>query len=173
MVLKNNKKGLLLAGQEVSKKVIVAAILLGVGLAGLIDTIVFHEILQWHHMISNKIQPNTIDTIRLNVVWDGLFLAIALPVTIVGVGLLWSAAHKKETFPIRWAFIGLLLFSFGLFNIVEGIINHHILSLHHVKDDPNPLIWDLTFLAIAGVLFIGIGWALMIRKSIHIVQQGT
>ena len=170
MVLKNNKKGLLLAGQEISKKVIVAAILLGVGLAGLIDTIVFHEILQWHHMISNKIQPNTIDTIKLNVLWDGVFLAIALPVTIVGVGLLWSAAHKKETFPIRWAFIGLLFFSFGLFNIVEGIINHHILSLHHVKDDPNPLIWDLAFLAIAGVLFIGIGWALMMRKSIHIVQ---
>lgn len=75
-----------------------AAILLGVGLAGLIDTIVFHEILQWHHMISNKIQPNTIDTIRLNVVWDGLFLAIALAVTIVGVGLLCSTAHKNRLF---------------------------------------------------------------------------
>jgi uncharacterized membrane protein len=116
-------------------------------------------------MVSNKIQPNTIDTLRLNVLWDGLFLTIALVVTIVGVGLLWSAAHKKETFPIRWEFIRLLLFSFGLFNIIEGIINHHILSLHHVKDDPNPLIWDLTFLAIAGVPFIGIGWALMMRKS--------
>jgi uncharacterized membrane protein len=170
MVLKNNKKGLLLAGQGNSKKVIVAAILLGVGLAGLIDTIVFHEILQWHHMVSNKIQPNIIDTLRLNVLWDGLFLTIALVVTIVGVGLR-SAAHKRETFPIRWEFIGLLLFSFGLFNIIEGIINHHILSLHHVKDDPNPLIWDSTFLAITGVLFIGIGWALMMRKSTHIVHQ--
>jgi uncharacterized membrane protein len=59
--------------------------------------------------------------------------------------------------------IGLLLFSFGLFNIIEGIINHHILSLHHVKGDSNPLIWDLAFLAIAGVLFIDIGWALMMR----------
>ena len=173
MDLKDNKKGLLLARQGNSKKVIVAAILLGVGLAGLIDTIVFHEILQWHHMISNKIQPNTIDTIRLNVLWDGLFLAIALVVTIVGVSLLWSAAHKKETFPTGLEFIGLVLFTFGLFNIIEGIINHHILSLHHVKDDPNPLIWDLAFLAIAGVLFIGIGWSLMMRKSTYIVQHGT
>jgi uncharacterized membrane protein len=74
---------------------------LGVGLAGLIDTIVFHEILQWHHMVWNKIQANTIDTIRLNVLWDGLFLAMALLITIIGVGLLWSAAHEKETFPIR------------------------------------------------------------------------
>ena len=92
----NNKKGLLLAGQGNSKKVIVAAILLGVGLAGLIDTIVFHEILQWHHMVSNKIQPNTIDTLRLNVLWDGLFLTIALVLTIVGVGLLWSAVHERD-----------------------------------------------------------------------------
>ena len=103
----------------------------------------------------------------------GWFISRNGTITIIGVGLLWSAAHKKETFPIRWEFIGLLLFSFGLFNIIEGIINHHILSLHHVKDDPNPLIWDLAFLAIAGVLFIGIGWALMMRKSTYILQHGT
>jgi uncharacterized membrane protein len=118
-----------------------------------------------------KQDTTTIDTIRLNVLWDGLFLTIALVVTIVGVGLLWSAAHKKETFCIRLEFIGLLLFSFGIFNIIEGIINDHILSLHHVKDDPNPLIWDLAFLAIDGVLFIGIGRALMMRKSTHILHQ--
>jgi uncharacterized membrane protein len=101
----------------------------------------------------------------------GWFISRNGTITIIGVSLLWSAAHKKETFPIRWEFIGLLLFSFGLFNIIEGIINHHILSLHHVKDDSNPLIWDLAFLAIAGVLFIGIGWALMMRKGTDIVHQ--
>jgi uncharacterized membrane protein len=32
-----------------------SAILIGIGLAGLIDIIIFHEILQWHHTASHKI----------------------------------------------------------------------------------------------------------------------
>ena len=54
--------------------------------------------------------------------------------------------------------VGGLSLGWGLFNLVEGVIDHHILHIHHVTETENHLIWDIAFLA-SGVLLIGIGWA--------------
>ncbi len=155
------------------KRATAAAILLGVGLAGLLDTIIFHQILQWHHMVSNKISPNSLESVQINVLSDGLFLVFALIVTILGIALLWNVSNSnkidKGLLPSQM-FIGLVILTFGLFNFVEGIINHHILGLHHVKDDPNPLIFDISFLILGGILLIAIGW-ILIRKSKYVTQK--
>jgi uncharacterized membrane protein len=155
------------------KRATAAAILLGVGLAGLLDTIIFHQILQWHHMVSNKISPNSLESIQINVLSDGLFLVFALIVTILGIALLWNVSNsnkiEKGLLPSQM-FIGLVILTFGLFNFVEGTINHHILGLHHVKDDPNPLIFDISFLILGGLLLIAIGW-ILIRKSRYVTQK--
>ncbi len=46
----------------------------------------------------------------------------------------------------------------GIFNLVEGLVNHQLLGVHHVRDDLGaPLSWDLGFLA-SGVLLTGLGW---------------
>jgi uncharacterized membrane protein len=48
----------------------------------------------------------------------------------------------------------------GLFNLVEGIIDHQVFGIHHVRDDlGGPLSWDLGFLAFSLVLLVG-GWSL-------------
>jgi uncharacterized membrane protein len=49
----------------------------------------------------------------------------------------------------------------GLFNLVEGLIDHQLLGVHHVRDDlGGPLGWDLAFLTLgAGLLLTG--WALV------------
>ncbi len=45
--------------------------------------------------------------------------------------------------------------------MVEGIVDHHLLGLHHVKEDSgNQLAWDLGFLA-WGAAMLGGGLALM------------
>ncbi len=155
------------------KRAIVAAILLGIGLAGLVDTIIFHQILQWHHMVSNKLLPSSIESIQINVLADGLFLIFALIVTVIGIALLWNTFNSNKTnrgLLSRQMFIGLVIFTFGLFNFVEGIINHHILGLHHVKDDPNPLMFDISFLILGGLLLIAVGW-ILIRKSKYVIQK--
>ena len=42
----------------------------------------------------------------------------------------------------------MLLAGWGVFNVVEGLIDHQILGIHHVRDDLGaPLGWDLAFLA--------------------------
>jgi uncharacterized membrane protein len=43
----------------------------------------------------------------------------------------------------------------GAFNLVEGVVDHHLLGIHHVKETAaNPLLWDLGFLALGAVLVI-------------------
>jgi uncharacterized membrane protein len=61
---------------------------------------------------------------------------------------------------------GWLLVGWGAFNIVEGLLNHHVLTLHHVRDDGvDPLPWDLGFLGISALLVLaGVG---LIRPGIR------
>ncbi len=61
-----------------------------------------------------------------------------------------------------WRFhLGGLLLGWGLFNLAEGLIDHQILGIHHVRDDLGaPLGWDLGFLAFGAALAL-VGWALV------------
>ena len=142
---------------------ITAGIVLGIGLGGFFDGIVLHQILQWHHMLSNVRPLTTISNIDLNMVWDGLFHAFDWVMTVIGIVLLWRAGGRDD---VRWSsktFFASLLIGFGLFNLVEGLIDHQILGIHHVKPGPNQLAWDLGFLAL-GALLVAIGW-IMIQQN--------
>jgi uncharacterized membrane protein len=143
------------------KKATTAGILLGVGLGGFVDGIVLHQILQWHHMLSNWIPPTTMEAMHVNMVWDGFFHAGVWLVTLLGVFLLWSAAYHQEPMPSLPAFIGQLCLGWGGFNLVEGIIDHQILGLHYVRQVPNYTMYNLTFLAVGGVGLLLVGWMLM------------
>ncbi len=139
---------------------IVAGILLGLGLGGFFDGIVFHQILQWHHMLSSVRPANTVSAIELNMLWDGLFEASTWLLTVVGLVLLWRAGQRDDVSRSSNTFVGSLLVGAGLFNFVEGIIDHQILGVHHLKPGPNELAWDIGFLA-SGVILLALGWILL------------
>jgi uncharacterized membrane protein len=42
---------------------------------------------------------------------------------------------------------GAMVMGWGLFNLVEGIIDHHILGIHHVVESMGLSIYDYVFLA--------------------------
>jgi uncharacterized membrane protein len=48
-----------------------------------------------------------------------------------------------------------LAIGWGLFNLVEGIVDHHLLGTHHLRSGPNQLDWDLAFLTSGTLLAIG------------------
>ncbi len=139
---------------------IVAGILLGLGLGGFFDGIVFHQILQWHHMLSSVRPANTVSAIELNMLWDGLFEASTWLLTVVGLVLLWRAGQRDDVSRSSNTFVGSLLVGAGLFNFVEGIIDHQILGVHHLKPGPNELAWDIGFLA-SGIVLLALGWILL------------
>jgi uncharacterized membrane protein len=144
-----------------SLRATMAGILIGVGMGGFVDGIVLHQLAQWHNMLSNVVPPHTMDAMRLNMRWDGLFHALTWIVTLVGILQLRSAAYAGAAIPSLQAFTGQLVLGWGVFNLVEGVIDHQILGLHNVREVPNYTAYNLTFLAVGGVLFILIGWLLM------------
>jgi uncharacterized membrane protein len=137
-----------------------AGTLLGVGLGGFVDGILLHQILQWHNMLSSRIVPTDLATMKYNMVWDGLFHAFTWIVTAIGLALLWKAGKRAS---VPWStrtFVGSLAFGWGLFNFVEGIIDHQVLGVHHVHPGAGELAWDVGFLLLGVLLCVG-GWALM------------
>ena len=141
-----------------------AGILLGLGLGGFFDGIVLHQVLQWHHMLtSHGYPPDSVRNLQINTLWDGLFHALTYVFVALGLVILWRAAHRSH---VRWLgklLAGAMLIGFGLFNLVEGIIDHHLLGLHHVNETvarDQWIYWDLGFLAWGAAMLIG-GWLLL------------
>jgi uncharacterized membrane protein len=140
--------------------IISAGILLGTGLGGFLDGILLHQILQWHNTLSSVRPPTDLLAMKYNMVWDGIFHAFTWLVTAIGVWRLWTAGRDPN---VPWStptFAGSLVMGWGLFNFIEGIIDHQVLGIHHVHPGPHQLAWDLGFLAV-GLLQIGVGWGLI------------
>jgi uncharacterized membrane protein len=137
-----------------------AGLLLGIGLGGFLDGIVLHQILQWHHMLSDEgcCPEGTIAGLEDNTVADGLFHLAAWAAVAVAVFLLWRGMRRGETLPGR-VLAGLVLAGWGAFNLVEGVVDHHLLGLHHVKEGDGQLALDLGFLGL-GALLVAVGAAL-------------
>ena len=138
-----------------------AGVTLGIGLGGFVDGIALHQIAHWHNMGSSVLPPTTMVALEQNMVWDGLFHAGTWIITLLGVYLLLDDARRSASLPSRRAFTGQLLLGWGLFNLVEGIIDHHILNIHHVRDLPvHAPAYDWIFLAIAGAGLTLLGWVM-------------
>jgi uncharacterized membrane protein len=136
-------------------------LLLGVGLGGFVDGILLHQIAQWHNMGSGILPPTTMEAMSQNMLWDGLFHAVTWVVTVVGVVALWREGHAGTAPRSLRVLAGQMLLGWGLFNFVEGLIDHHLLGLHHVRDVPVHMpIYDWLFLGVGGVLLIIVGWLL-------------
>jgi uncharacterized membrane protein len=142
-------------------------ILLGFGLGGFVDGIVLHQIVHWHNMGSAIVPPTTLRAMQQNMRWDGFFHAAVWLLTIIGVYWLLAAARRGRQLPTARSFTGLLLLGWGVFNLIEGTIDHLILGLHHVRDLPVHIpLYDWLFLALCGVGFILLGWLLQNRVSL-------
>ncbi|XHX79052.1 MAG: DUF2243 domain-containing protein [Stenomitos frigidus ULC029] len=145
------------------RPLILAGLVLGLGQGGFLDGIVFHQLLQWHHMFSSLETDITIAGMELNTFGDGLFHLFDWLLTLIGIFLLWRAGQQARDAWSGRVFLGSLLMGAGLFNLVEGIIDHHLLGIHHLKPGSHQLLWDLSFLG-SGVLLIGMGTLLMQAK---------
>ena len=134
------------------------AILLGIGLGAMLDGIVLHQVLQWHSMFSAALPPDSMEAMRINMAADGVFHLVAWLLAAAGVAVLWSAYGKPGTLPATGAFAGYLILGWGWFNLLEGLLNHYLLGLHHVRDLPLHVpALDWIFLLVGGIGFIALG----------------
>ncbi len=155
--------------EQRSPSITLPGILLGIGLGGFVDGIVLHQILQWHHLLSSTDTDNVglpyfpVDTVaglEVNTLWDGLFHSVTWIAVVVGLAVLWRRVrHGRRQLWASRQLWGWVLFGWGAFNLVEGLVNHHLLAIHHVRGGPYQLAYDLGFLAFGALLVAG-GYAL-------------
>lgn len=155
-----------------AKRIRVAGILLGIGLGGFLDGIVLHQIMQWHNMLSAVVPPHDMEAMRRNMAADGWFHVATWIVTLAGVAAMWSALRGPGPLPSTRTFAGNMLLGWGGFNLAEGIVDHHLLELHHVRDLPQHVpVYDWAFLIVGGVALILAGLALRERRSTVSVHE--
>ena len=134
-----------------------AGILLGTGMGGFVDGILLHQMLQWHNMLSSVRPPVDLVSMKYNMVWDGVFHAFTWTATAIGLTRLWRAGKRRD---VPWStrtFVGSLAMGWGLFNAIEGVLDHQLLGIHHVHPGAGQLAWDLAFI-LFGVVLVAVGW---------------
>ncbi|HEY4546724.1 MAG TPA: DUF2243 domain-containing protein [Pedomonas sp.] len=130
-----------------------AGVTLGFALGGFFDGILLHQILQWHHLLSGLDGP-TWRSLSVQVMADGLFHALMYVIALVGLWLLWKARRTAVTVSNR-RFLGMFLTGFGLWHVVDGLISHWLLGLHHIRmDAQSVLAWDLLFFVTGALILV-------------------
>ena len=125
---------------------------------GSVDTIIFHQLLQWHNFYYDT-------TDYWQVFSDGLLHAFIATMLFFGAVRLWSqrreAARLFSEVPL-WT--GVLLGAGG-FQLFDGIIDHKVLRLHQIREEasnqlPYDIAWNLFALAA-----LAAGWLLWQRRD--------
>lgn len=146
---------------------VIAGGMLGFGFGGLFDAIVLHLLLQWHHMISNQVSMNTLAGLQVNILGDGVFSAAMGLIIAIALGVLWRGMQKAPILPLTTpAFIGWILVGWGSFHLFDSIVFHALFKLHHIRQVPNFLGYDIAFLLV-GLVLIGLGYW-MTRRQINV-----
>ncbi|MFJ1811419.1 MULTISPECIES: DUF2243 domain-containing protein [unclassified Streptomyces] len=153
------------AGFSPPRSIQLPGIVLGVGMGGFVDGILLHQLLQWHHMLSSTNEdrigvkyysPHTVSGLEMNTLWDGIFHTVCWLAVLLGLAVLYSrVTHNRRrvwTSRVLW---GWMLVGWGLFNLVEGVLDHHILGIHHVHAGDGRVWWDIGFLVVGTLLVAG------------------
>lgn len=133
------------------RSTVVSGVLLGIGLMGAIDEIVFHQLLQWH----NFYVPTTM---YWRIVSDGLFHLFTVLMSYVGVVRLWRRRNEIVQIMSGRPFWAGMLLGAGGFQLFDGTVNHKLLRLHPVREGvANIVPYDVGWNAAALALLVA-GW---------------
>jgi uncharacterized membrane protein len=80
-----------------------AGVLFGLGLGGFFDGIVLHQVLQWHHMLTDAgYPPTSVENLKINTLWDGLFHATTYVFVVLGLIVLWRGGAASAGQASSW-----------------------------------------------------------------------
>ena len=128
-----------------------AYVAIGLGVGGLADGFVLHQLLQWHHLWSRRTSDATVAGLEDNTLADGIFHTTMLVVLVGGIALL--AGRRIEARPL----VGLALVGWGTFHLVDQLVFHLALGAHHIREGVgNEEVYDWAFFAL-GLLLVAVG----------------
>jgi len=140
------------------RKLLWIGVLFGIGIAGTLDEVIFHQLLQWHNFYVHTNQYWRIAT-------DGVFHFISSLLMSSTALLIWSNRHLLSTLPNGLALVAGALCGAGGFNLYDGTIQHKLLQLHPVREGvANLLPYDLAWNGVA-IVVLALGLALWRRSG--------
>lgn len=142
---------------RMTRRALLAAGVFGFGFSGLIDVIVLHSILQWHHLVSAIYPTDTLNGLRRNIFADGLFSMGMLIIMGIGGGLLWQSERRTDVPLAVRPLVGAAVFGLGVFNLYDAIVDHVLLGLHQPLSQGgyyNPHWAAISFIIMAAGVYI-------------------
>ena len=130
------------------RRLLVSGLLLGAGVMGALDEIVFHQLLHWHHFYDRA--GGT-----AGLVSDGLLHAATLSATVAGLALLADLRRRRAFAAARWW--GTVLLGAGAFQLWDGVVDHKVLRVHQVRYGVDLTGYDVGWIAAAVLLLAGGG----------------
>lgn len=125
---------------------VLSGVLTGVGVAGFLDEVLFHQLLRWHHFYDGS-------TPTAGLVSDGLFHAVGTVALVAGL-LLYADLQRRRVFVLtRW--VGAVLLGWGAFQLYDGLVQHKLLGLHQVRYGVELLPYDLAWNGAAVLALVG------------------
>ena len=138
--------------------------IIGVGLSGFFDGILLHQVLQWHHLLS-LVPGKAFRDIGTQILADGMFHVLMYLIAASGLWLLWRRRAALAEGGADWRVVaagGLL--GFGAWNVIDVGFFHWILGIHRIRVNvPDPMIYDLSWLAGLGLVPLVLSWLLLRR----------
>ncbi|RYG09559.1 MAG: DUF2243 domain-containing protein, partial [Burkholderiales bacterium] len=110
---------------EARVPLLLPGILLGVALGGFFDGIVLHQILQWHHLLSDV---DAIKDIRLQLLADGAFHALMYLIAVIGLVRLWKVRRFLDRESSTACLCGAILIGFGTWHLLDAVLSHWLLG---------------------------------------------
>ncbi len=139
--------------QRTTREVLWTGVMLGIGLVGAVDEIVFHQLLQWHHFYLHTTQYWQIFS-------DGVFHIFTTTMLFLGALLLWSQRRRLSLIVSSRPFWAGVFLGMGGFQLFDGTVDHKLLRIHPVREGvENILPYDIAWNASALALLL-IGWLL-------------
>jgi uncharacterized membrane protein len=136
------------------RRSMLATAVIGVGLMAAVDEIVFHQLLGWHHFYDRS-------TTQVGLLSDGLLHAAEVVLTVAGFFVL-SDLRRRHALAPGSAWAGLFL-GLGGFQLLDGLVNHKVLSIHQVRYGVDLLPYDVAW-NVAGAVLLLAGVALAVRS---------
>ena len=114
-------------------------------------------------LTSAKYPAGSVPNLEIKTLWEGLLHVSTSMFVALGLTILWRAAQRTHVHWSRKLLVGTLLMGFGLFDLVEGFMDHQLLDIHHVNEtipQAQWIYWNIGFLAWGALMLLG-GWRLM------------
>lgn len=139
-------------------------IVVGIGLGAFVDGILFHQVLRWHHFVSDTAgnDTTTVEGLNANTLADGLFHVASWLILVAGLVLLWRSA-RAGSLPGGRVFAGSLITGAAIFNLFDAVGSHWVLGLHHIHEGSYELLSDVVYF-VASVL-LGIAGLALARSG--------